>query len=484
MRLRLFWFYLLVVTTLSSCDKSNHWAAMARADIDYIKQIVEQNHPGYVDPNNPQFKTQLEQNYKNVIDQLQYVQSLDAVLNLDNEFIASFADYHVSIEFRFKPAFPMWAGMKIERRNEKYVVTKLADAWPVGLPNIDSELIGCDGRSAKEIMDYDILRYRYANYDVEYPRIKYASKLLLDDGIGFRKRLETCVFQDATKTEISYALKWQAFTNQNSAEWDAAVAKKDNFSIERLPESVVWVRLPSFQPEGAEIEKMSTGLKLLADMHADANNTIVFDVRGNSGGYLGSAAAFVQSVYGIHAFVSLFSAEIKDNTRLLRASPAHVERIKKMVDRNAMDDMQRNNNQALISAFESSITQGLPFAKNLEQRIDFSIADSRPIEDIRKSLPKLVVVTDHFCASECLTFVQLIVHEPNNLHIGATTYSDSTYSLLYPKDPFELPSKLGSFNLPFAIFGQNGPFVPSLKFGGDMNDTDELKRWLMNIVKH
>lgn len=486
MRLQL---YKLIITTaiilLSACeDKSNPWPAIAKADLDYIKQMVEQNYPGYVDSNNPQFKNQLEQSYKNVTNQLQYVQSLDAVMNLDNEFIASFADYHVSINLRFAPAFPQWAGIKIERRHEKYVVTKLAEAWPVGQPALGAELISCDGRSAKEIMDYDILRYRYANYEAEYPRVKYASKLLIEDGIGYRKRLKKCVFRDAGSNDATVELKWQALADHATAEWDPAVIQPDDFSIEPLTESIVWVRVPSFQPEGVAAEKVSAMLKTLADMHAGADKTIVFDVRGNSGGYLGSASNYLRSVYGLPGLVALFAKEIKENAELLRASEAHLDRIKKLnasANTNTMSAEQRNANEALISALELAMKQGLAFAKKPDQHIDLTVADKRPIEAIQKSLPKLVVFTDHFCASECLTFVQMVLHEPNNLHVGETTYADSAYSRIFPQYPFELPSKLGSINLPFAVFGQKGPFVPSIKFDGDMNDTRAIKNWFLGL---
>jgi hypothetical protein len=475
-------FIAFVIVFLSACeDNTNPWPAIAKADLDYIKQMVERNHPGYVDPNNPQFKTQLEQHYKNVINQLQYVQSLDAVLNLDNEFIASFADYHMSISLRFVTAYPVWAGMKIERRNEKYVVTKLVDDWSVALPNIGAELIGCDGRAAKEIMNYDILRYRYANYEAEYPRVKYASKFFIDDGVGFRKRAEKCVFRNAENKEMNFELKWMALGNHTTAEWDTSVVKPDTFSIEKLSESVVWIRLPSFQPEDAALEKASALLKSLEDMGAGPDKTIVFDVRGNGGGYLGSATAYVLSVYGIPNFLSLFLQDIKQSDQLLRASPAHLERRKKSFSTDIKNDEQRKHEQAQISVLEQAINQGLPFAKKPDQQIDFNIADKRPIEEIRKNLPKLIVFADHFCASECLTFVELVLHEPKNIHLGATTFADSAYSLIYSKYPFELPSKLGSINLPLAIFGQDGPFTPSIKFDGDMNDTAAIKQWFMGL---
>jgi hypothetical protein len=473
-----------VLVFLSSCeDRSNPWPAIAKADLDFIKLMVEQNHPGYVDPENPQFKPQLEQHYKNVINQLQYVGSLDAVLNLDNEFIASFADYHVSIAPRFVSNYQAWTGIKLERRNEKYQVTRLAEEWPVSLPAIGNELVSCDERAVNDIMNYDILRYRYANYEAKYPRVKYASKLLIDDGVGYRKRAEKCVFRDDAGKETTFTLQWRAIGNHLTAEWDSSIVKPDAFSIDALNESVIWVRIPTFQQEVAEQEKLEALLKSLTDLGAASDKTIVFDVRGNGGGYLGMSTAFLRSVYGAPVLLALFSKEVGENNTLLRASPRYLDNVKKAasIDGGKRSAEQREYDSIRTSALEQALAQGISLVKEPLRNIDLNIADKRPIEDIQYSLPRLVVFTDHFCASECLMFVSMVLHEPKNLHVGEITYADSAYSLIYSQYPFELPSKLGSINLPLAIFGQKGPFIPSIKFEGDINDTHAIKDWFMSL---
>jgi hypothetical protein len=476
---------LLFVTVIffTSCEnKSNSWPAIAKADLDYIKQMVELNHPGYVDPDNLQFKTQLEQSYKNVINQLQYVHSLDAVLNLDNEFIASFADYHVSINLRFASTYKVWVGSKIERKHDKYIVTKIADNWPLALPPVGAELVSCDGRTSQEIMNYDILRYRYANYDVEYPRVKYASKLLIDDAVGYRKRAEKCVFRNMSGEEITLALQWKAIDSQLTAEWDSSIVKPDSFSVEKLNDTVTWVRLPSFQAEGAETEQLIKVLQSLAAMKLGAGQTIVFDVRGNGGGFLGIPSTVLQAVYGTPVMMALFSQETVKNNMLLRANSTLLERLKDPASIASMSKDQREQQLKSIAAVEDSIKQGLPFAQEPVRTFDSSVVDARPIDVIKNSLPRLIVFTDHFCASMCLSFVGLVLHESNNKHLGEITYADSAYSLIFNKYPFELPSKLGSINLPLAILGKNGPYIPSAVFEGDINDAAAVKNWVLTQV--
>jgi hypothetical protein len=103
------------------------------------------------------------------------------------------------------------------------------------------------------------------------------------------------------------------------------------------------------------------------------------------------------------------------------------------------------------------------------------------VKDI-KPLPRVVVITDHFCASACLDFVIAASALPNFLQLGEQTYADTAYNepLHFP-EPIELPSKLGTFYYPSKIAGQRGPFTPAIKFEGDMNDTNALKNWVMNL---
>ena len=236
-------FLLIALFVLCGCaDKTNPWPAMAKTDLDYIKRMVEENHPGYVDPDNPQFKIQLEQSYQNAIGQLTYVQSLDAVMNLTNEFVASFADGHFVVNFRFARSSKTWAGIKIERRQGQYRVTRLANDWPVALPPVGVELVSCDGRSVDDIMRMDILRYRLANYADDFPRVMYASKLLIDDGVGFRKNPMECVFRDESAKEITLPITWQA-SGDLGAEWDASrKSNSESFYIEPAGQSLFWVR--------------------------------------------------------------------------------------------------------------------------------------------------------------------------------------------------------------------------------------------------
>lgn len=236
-------FLLIALFVLCGCaDKTNPWPAMAKTDLDYIKRMVEENHPGYVDPDNPQFKIQLEQSYQNAIGQLTYVQSLDAVMNLTNEFVASFADGHFVVNFRFARSSKTWAGIKIERRQGQYRVTRLANDWPVALPPVGVELVSCDGRSVDDIMRMDILRYRLANYADDFPRVMYASKLLIDDGVGCRKNPMECVFRDESAKEITLPIKWQA-SGDLGAEWDASrKSNSESFYIEPAGQSLFWVR--------------------------------------------------------------------------------------------------------------------------------------------------------------------------------------------------------------------------------------------------
>lgn len=474
---------LVVIMVLFKSRPDNLWVQMAKDDLLYIKNTVEENHPGFVDPNNKEFNVRLNLAYERAIQQLQYVQSLDGVLNLLNEFSASFSDSHFDVHFRFMPTNKAWAGIKIEKKHSKYIVTKLADSWPVELPELDWELTSCDGKDVQEIMNNEILRYRYANYKDNYPQVYYASKIFIDDGIGYRTRPGSCAFKDQSGKQRLVPTLWQYYSDQLSNEWDVSVRKPDDFYLEHLDERTLWVRIPDFMPQGTNLTKLESIIKTLSGTNLSADKRVVFDIRGNFGGNSIYGTDLQIAVYTKGVIASLFADNINGDAQVLwRASDANLQEIHKQKLNLTSENI---NTLHYLNELEANMTLALrekeAFALQPSYDFGFSSKDERAMDEIIKSLPRVAVITDKFCGSACLDFLIPILSTPNTIHLGAETFADSQYN--QPRS-VELPSRLGFFRFPQKIAGQRGPFRPSVLYEGDMNDTESLKKWYLNTDKN
>jgi hypothetical protein len=340
-------------------------------------------------------------------------------------------------------------------------------------------------------MRVDILRYRLANYADDFPRVMFASKLFIDDGVGFRKNPAECVFRDQSAKEITLSIKWQV-SGDLGGEWDAGRnSNSESFYIEPVEQSLLWVRASSFTftTETASLAKLRGVITSLADMKLTADKTVVFDVRGNGGGSSLYGQQLLEAAVGKDNYWALWvNHALQDNNAnqvskgvLWRASQDNLDQIRKAVFRVHADDAVVPFLKTLAAAMEQDIKQKKLFTPQPQLKLKGMPESVSEVKEI-KPLPRVVAITDHFCASACLDFVMAASALPNFLQLGEQTYADTAYNepSHFP-EPIELPSKLGWFYYPSKIAGQRGPFTPTIKFDGDMNDTNALKNWVMSL---
>lgn len=483
MRLLTFLLLLPLLLIAGCSDNQNDWQQLAKADLDFIKKTIENDHPGYFDTDNPEFRTQLNQSYKVAIDQLKYVESADALFNLEHEFIASFADVHFTLQPRFQSLNQTWAGMRIERRNGQYIVAKKATDWPINLPKIGAVLISCDGVDIEKIMDSDVLRFRYANYTDEYPRYKYASKLLIDDRVGFRTRFEACVFAH-DQAEQHYQLVWKGYQHLDS-DWDASIPLPDDFYVKEFYYTNWWVRISSFDFVESSSSKLSILIDDLNRTTLDDDDTVVFDVRGNGGGYSDHGIEFLKAIYGKENFAALLSQAYNDKQTqaMWRASEGNIAAAKdKLANVSDVNTSIKKYYELMIEKMERAYRNGENYAvQPMNGVVGGPVEIQNDLDEIIKKAPEILVLTDYFCASACLDFVALVKLMPKARHIGLTTSADTRYN---ESRLLELPSKLGFIQIPQKILAPRGPFQPDEKFAGDINSVDQLKNWIRRISKN
>ncbi len=94
----------------------------------------------------------------------------------------------------------------------------------------------------------------------------------------------------------------------------------------------------------------------------------------------------------------------------------------------------------------------------------------------------IIVIIDQCNGSAALDFLDsLVMMEYPITLIGKPTGADRLYMEVHP---IELPSKAGSLWIPIKVYrnrfrGDNVPYTPTIPYAGDMNDTENLQKFVL-----
>ena len=97
-------------------------------------------------------------------------------------------------------------------------------------------------------------------------------------------------------------------------------------------------------------------------------------------------------------------------------------------------------------------------------------------------MPKVVVVTDRYCFSSCLSGMRLLL-DLDIIHVGEETNITKSY---YEVREETLPSGISTFTT-LQAFAPSvpkniGPFTPQYEFDGPMDDDEALLAWIQSDI--
>ncbi|MEO5934191.1 MAG: hypothetical protein ABIQ08_11670, partial [Duganella sp.] len=88
-------------------------------------------------------------------------------------------------------------------------------------------------------------------------------------------------------------------------------------------------------------------------------------------------------------------------------------------------------------------------------------------------------IIDRGCFSSCMNFVQQISSMADTVLLGEPTIGYSPYGEI---GQYKLPSGQGTIFVPSAIYtafqATREPFVPAVRYDGNMADDDKLMAWV------
>lgn len=468
-------------------SSSNPWTELAITDLKQIYQTVKADHPGAVDDQNPYFKAWLEQGYREGITRAKHAESLQDTLNTLRYYVAGFADGHFGLSLNYQARTQTWVGIGLAKRGRSYQVTFQDENWPSELPPLGASLISCDGRNPSKIMNDEILKYRFNNLELNSRKVRYAKKILIDDGIGERTHPESCLF-DISGEQQSYKLSWKKASTTKLMNKLRLGKLPTQFELIEFKPNHFWVTLPNFYPNADEEVQLKA---IIEQMKALRNaELLVFDVRGNGGGSSQWGRELASGLYGKKYIDNVIEHAPDNSYALWRVSSeniAHLDSINgTILTQFGVDSEIFKEFSQTEQNMKASLLSGDLFVKQASSEESETSIKLTPPPITEESLykGKTVLLTDSYCGSACLDFADLSLSIPGLVHMGEETSADTVYMDIRM---VTLKSGLGQFSLAQKVYrdrprANNQSYIPQYLYQGKMTDTDGLQKWVIESL--
>jgi len=379
-----------------------------------------------------------------------------------------------------------WPGFVVALREGKYVVAAVADPKDATLPAVGSEVVDCDGRAPRQILEEDVWPYVLGpKLDSAWPNV--AGSMLLDRGNPWVKRATSCRFRtgDALAT---LPLRYRDTNPDAFVKIVAATRVPLGAQPAARPvgKGGVWVAIPSFYDADPDaLARLREVVRLAPEWRNAA--FVVFDVRSNAGGNSSWGDDLLNALYGKEYLDRVMRPNFQAQTVDWRVSKDNLAHLRNMVagirSRKGNDDASAKRFENIADAMAAELARNNTGLFHPADPADGgSDASAAPVEPLFKG--KVVLLTDSRCASACLDFADRIHFIPGSLHAGLTTSADSVYMEVRP---VTLPSGVGRLGLPVKVYrhrprGHNEPYVPQAPYAGDINDTQQVQKWLVEML--
>jgi len=462
-------------------EAGTHWRAMADEDLAFIHDVLQAQHPGAIDAENPGFAQWLDGGFARSRELLPRVAGLNGYEQVLRHYVNGFADEHVYLDVRVMSRWQAWPGIAMAWDGQRFVVHQ-ADA---DTPARDAVLESCDGRDAETLWRENVQPF-FGREGMPADRYVHAPRVLLAGPLS--ERPASCRFSFNGETR-DVALQWRLVSpeTRDKAIASAAPGSREALGIRAFGDNGAWITLPTFGVQGDGAEAMK---RVMAELRGfrDAD-FIVVDVRGNSGGSSWWGRLFVEELYGqdYARFVESERAAklgpITVDYRVTAENVAHFEGMDAMVKDQLGED---SDTYAKYLAFVLGMRETLARGEDL-----YTVHDTTPASAPAATpafAGKLVFLTDAICVSACLDFADYVHGLPRVTHAGQPTSADTAY--MEVRD-VALPSGNGSLSFATKVYRGGGPdrgrgpggfYAPERLYVGDITDTRAVERWVVEGV--
>lgn len=454
-----------------------YWSDIATRDINRVYEIVSDTHPAKLDSSNLEFNDWIKSGHQQALLLASRSESEEKALAALNYYLTGFMDEHLVAGRTANPPSKLyWAGWSMDYRNGRYHVASRSKDWPVDLPQIGDEVISCDGVEVGEILrskvapfvDRRIYLDNTLNRLSKYITIEQAYRPLWEP-----LRPTHCIIKKPNGDHQKIPLLWQKQPEDLKIGRQPAPQQ----GMHQIRKGVYWIHASNFMLNSEESMRFDS---LLDDVRAlDDADAVVLDTRGNNGG---------NSMVGSRLLLAL----LKDRTPSHENAKAYWRvsvLARETLDAHKLSALQIEGKKSsryqwldgLVESMDAAALRGDSFVE--QSSISTEDDDEEVAQDKPSFQGKLVLITDSYCNSACLDFVDQVMSVPGALHIGHTTNADTRY---IDVGTAVLPSGVKLW-VPLKVWvgrrrQDNVPYVPQVKYLQDLNDTEALQAWVLQSI--
>jgi hypothetical protein len=452
-------------------DTAVLWQEMTRADVEAAYRLLFEDHPGSVPAaGDAAFRQALQHAHATALERAPQVKSIDGYRATMRGFATMMGDKHIWSAMKVRSVTVDWPGFLVGRRGSDWVVG-YADKEPGGGPATGDRLISCDGVAAERLAEQRLGGFR-AIWSVDAQRTAAAPWLMVDDGNPFLRRPARCLF-DAGGGRREILLDWRTIDPSDLTKvFDRVVpVGAPGFGLRQVGAGH-WIALQSLTDKAVPVVEAVRAQA--AEMRKAS--FVVLDLRGNGGG---------DSTYG-DEIARLLTGEapppaedVPGCTVVWRATDRAIRQVRVYEERNIRLGRQEAA-QSLgktREAMEAALAAGRDFSGPTTCGDATGQAETKPV-----AFPqRVILLTDHSCFSSCLLVTDLF-RRKGALHVGEATDAATRY---FEVREDEMPSGLSGFSTLQALSAgslpQIGPFVPAIRYEGDISDTAALEQWVQTL---
>lgn len=442
---------------------SSTWGAKARQDVLAAFDHYRDNHPGFVDPENPRFVARLTRARDEGLRLAEKAADREGYADALGAFSAELADGHALAFARdatdaSESLNREWPGFIAAFRGDKIIVHHAGATAPAPA---GTEIVACDGVTAKEYVRRR-LRYRYFRPDEPGAWWARAPRAFSSEPTFVVGRARRCTFGTDDKV-----LAW------STAPDDFDVLVRRATDGERAPielreprNGIFLIGLPDFQLNDDAVKAYHALYAAIDKRHRDLvrARAVVLDLRHNDGGSSVWGRRTAEGLWGkavVDARMRTYFAGTFISWRASEANLAHVGKI--------IDVLTHQGNTSAAQQLRV-VSDGLRQA--LADHAPLYVEPDTEAESRHEPAPKtsfrtpVYVITPGRCASACLDAIDVFTRFENVTLIGAPTSADTTYMEVRIED---LPSGAGQLVIPTKVYSHRPrpsgqAYRPSIEF--------------------
>jgi len=274
-----FLLFTLGLAALTAHSQDAAWATLARNDLQAIHDLLRDNHPGPVDPENPRYREWLEAGFSQAAQRGVTARSYGEYERALRFYTNGFQDGHIGIGQEISPDEVDWPGFVVDPSPDGAAVVTHVEAG--SNVQVGDRVTQCDGHSVDDLMKERVDPY-FWNSAIPHERGQHFDRLFhVYDGDPMGK-LKSCLFSSGDVT-----LKWRR-TSREDFYRVLQTGSRDPSRAPRLYQvgGVWFVSIPTFAYSSeAAVARIKTLLEdLKATLPELRKSKVVLDVRGNHGG--------------------------------------------------------------------------------------------------------------------------------------------------------------------------------------------------------